>query len=156
MQRKKKLQCLPVYKRLNNRFLSCHGWPSHPIMGSGSFAYFLMSLQRTAFIDPKDCPWASNSTCFFMAVLPPPFRVGSGCEVSTASLLFFPESSSESECVAYPRLQQSHSTLKQTLGAHKCWFPRRGWSHKYMIWKNSCPNSCPLHMISVALMDWSE
>lgn len=117
---RKKLQSLPEYKRLNNRFLSCRGWPSHTVVGSRSFACFLMSPQRTTFIEPKGCPCASSSTRFFMAVLPPPFHVGSGYDVSIASLFSLSESSSVPECVAYPQLQQPHSTIKQTLGAHIC------------------------------------
>ena len=105
------MQALPVYRRLNKRFLSCCGCPSHPVVGSRSFAYFLMSPQRTDFIGPKGCPCASNSTRFFMAVLPPAFRVGCGCDVSIASLFSWSESSSVPEWVAYPRLRQQHPTI---------------------------------------------
>ena len=113
MHDKKKLQTLPVYKRLNNRFFSCHGWPSHPVVGSRSLAYFLMSLQRTTFIEPNGCPCASNSTCFFMPVLPPPFRVGGGYEVLIASLLS-PSECSVPKCVGYPRLQKPRVQVQQT------------------------------------------
>jgi hypothetical protein len=118
-----------VYRRLNSRFLSCHGCPSHPVVGSRSFAYFLMSPQRTAFIAPKGCPCASNSTRFFRAELPPPFRVGGGCDVSMSSLFSSSESSSVPEWVAYPRLHQQDSTIKETLGALICDSPLGMWRH---------------------------
>lgn len=81
MHGKNNFRCIPAYKRCRSRFLSCRGWPSHPIVGSGSLAYFFISPHNTAFIDPKGCHCASSSTCFFMPARTPPFRAENACEV---------------------------------------------------------------------------
>ena len=116
MHNMKKWLWLSVYKCLNSFFLSRCGWPSHPVVGSRSFAYFLISLQRTTFIESDGCPCASNSTCFFMPVLPLPFHFGCNYEVSPASLLS-PSESSVLEWVGYPWLHkpQFHIQFALTL-----------------------------------------
>lgn len=97
----------PAYKRHSRRFRSERGCPSHPVVGSKSFAYFLISLHSTSFMAPNGCPCLSSSTCFFKPPRPPPRAACTGEVWITSSSL--PSNSSAPEFVAYPRLHKKTS-----------------------------------------------
>lgn len=62
MHEEDKFRDLRAYQRRNSHFRTKRGWSSHPVVGSKSFAYFLISPIKTFFMDPNGCSYASNST----------------------------------------------------------------------------------------------
>ena len=105
-----------AYKRHNTRFQSDRGCHFHPVVGSKSFAYFLILMHNTSFIGLNGCPCPLSSTYFFKPPRAPP-QAGCTSNVCIASS-FSPSESSAREFVACPWLHKKNITNTLYEGPH--------------------------------------